>query len=80
MGIKCCDDGIFFARILIRENKRIFFARILIRENKRLIRGWHVAASVLGIAALGYVSYKYDAGFRSMIREGMVKVRACFQL
>lgn len=33
------------------------------------------AASVLGIAALGYVSYKYDAGFRSMIREGMVKVR-----
>lgn len=37
------------------------------------VRTVALPASVLGIAALGYVSYKYDAGFRSMIREGMVK-------
>lgn len=29
--------------------------------------------AILGITGVAYLSYKYDAGFRSMIREGMVK-------
>jgi hypothetical protein len=48
--------------------------------------GWSggvcLVGAILGITGVAYLSYKYDAGFRSMIREGMVKVRYCllFQL
>lgn len=35
-----------------------------------------VAGAILGIAGAGFAAYTLDGGFRSMMKEGLVKVSA----